>query len=309
MHLADSKLWAIVLAGGRGTRLASLTRALYGRDVPKQYAVLAGERSLLQMTVERIGPLVPPERTVVVASRDHHELARRQLAAYRGVEVLSQPVSRDTGPGLILPIAHIRARDPSARIVVLPADHYFARPAALIDAIELAETAALLGNAPPTLLGAEPDEADTQYGWILPGRSLGRCGMRRVGRFVEKPVQRLAESLLERGALWNTFIMIASAESLWRLSCEHLPQHAARIDACVRGSADLETTYATMEPANFSHDVLEPARQLAVLPLRGAGWSDWGTPRRVFESLRGTDDHRALLRRIQAPGRATAMVA
>ncbi|MBZ0236307.1 MAG: hypothetical protein K8M05_28525 [Deltaproteobacteria bacterium] len=122
--MGNTETWAIILAGGEGKRLSSLTRALYGRDVPKQFAVLAGERSLLQETIERAGRMTELARTVVVVSRPHEVLAREQLAPYPGVHLLVQPHGLDTGPGLLFPISYVRARAPEARVVVLPADHH-----------------------------------------------------------------------------------------------------------------------------------------------------------------------------------------
>jgi mannose-1-phosphate guanylyltransferase len=299
MSSARSKLWAIVLAGGQGTRLTSLTRALYGTDLPKQFAVLAGTRSLLQATVDRILPMVPAERIVVVVSRGQEAVAREQLREWSDIDLVVQPRNLDTGPGLILPLARMRARDRAARVTVLPADHYVSRPEAVLHAIQLGEVAAKLDPDGVSLLGAEPDAPDTEYGWILAGRRMGELGLRKVMRFVEKPVQAAADELLRLGALWNTFVMVGAVEALWGLARAHLPRHAAHMEACTRAS-DLEHAYATLPAANFSRAVLERAERLAVIPLRGAGWSDWGTPRRVFESLVGTTDHDRLLSRISA---------
>jgi mannose-1-phosphate guanylyltransferase len=299
MSDGNAKLWAIVLAGGQGTRLASLTRALYGTDLPKQYAVLAGSRSLLQATVDRILPLVPAERIVIVVGREHEALARDQLREWPGAELVVQPRNLDTGPGLILPLARIRSRDRSARVAVLPADHYISDQDAFLHAVDLGVLSCRMDAAAISLLGAEPDAPDTEYGWIVAGRRLGTFGLRRVQRFVEKPALPLAEWLFRQGALWNTFVMVGAVEALWRLSSSHLPRHAARMEAC-RRAVDLEEAYASLPAANFSRAVLERADHLAVISLR-AGWSDWGTPRRVFQSLAGTADHDRLLARIAAP--------
>ena len=76
MDATSDRLWAVVLAAGEGTRMASLTRHLYGWDVPKQFATLVGDRSMLQLTMERIAPLIPPDRTIVVVDESHEVLAR-----------------------------------------------------------------------------------------------------------------------------------------------------------------------------------------------------------------------------------------
>jgi mannose-1-phosphate guanylyltransferase len=302
MEQQGQSLWAIILAAGEGTRLASLTRALYGTDLPKQFAVLTGTRSMLQDTVDRVLPLAPPSRIVVVVGRGHEALAREQLAAWSPeINILVQPRNLDTGPGLLLPLAWIRARDRDARVAVFPADHHVSRPAVLRSTIELAAFASHLAPARVVLLGAEPDQPDTEYGWIVPGRRLTQRGIHAVRRFVEKPPEELAEELHRMGALWNTFIMVGSVRSLWELGRRYLPEHAERLARCIQGNGrDLEPLYSHLSAANFSRVVLERARNLALVPLRGAGWSDWGTPRRVFQCLEGTPAHRELLGRIAA---------
>src|SRR5437870_2584846 len=100
----SSRLRAIVLAGGEGSRLAPLTRRIYGVPVPKQFASLTGERTLLQQTLARISPLFPPARTLVVAPRSHAGTALTQLGLHPGVDLLLQPANRGTGPGILLPL-------------------------------------------------------------------------------------------------------------------------------------------------------------------------------------------------------------
>jgi mannose-1-phosphate guanylyltransferase len=97
------------LAGREGTRLASITRAVYGREVPKQFAALGTERTFLQQTMDRIAPLVPAERTVVVVSESDAAIAEEQLAGYPGRRLVLQPSRRGTTAGLLLPLAHVLA--------------------------------------------------------------------------------------------------------------------------------------------------------------------------------------------------------
>lgn len=114
----------VILAGGSGTRLASLTRALYGSDLPKPFAVLAGQRSLLQTTVEHALALAPPERISVVVTGAYVDLARAQLADQPAIEIVVQPRNLDTAPGMMLPLARILSIDWSARVIFLPSDHF-----------------------------------------------------------------------------------------------------------------------------------------------------------------------------------------
>jgi mannose-1-phosphate guanylyltransferase len=292
------RLWAIVLAAGQGARLAPLTERLYDEPLPKQFAVLAGERSLLQTTIDRLLPLVPASRTVVVVPLAYEELARQQLAEHRGIRVVAQPANRGTGPGILLPLAHVLEADPRARVVVTPSDHHVADARALTRAISVA---AAVTSAPLTLVGVEADRPETEYGWIDPGDVLPG-NVRRVERFVEKPDPEQARALLERGALWNTFVFAAGGRRLWSLTEEKLPVQAALIHSCVsqqgpQGSC-LARAYAQMQEANFSRAVLERTPGLAVVAAPRCGFSDWGSPERVFESLRGTNDLDRLLARL-----------
>ena len=102
MKPPSERLWALVLAGGDGTRLQPLTRLIAGAPIPKQYCRIIGSRSLLEATLARVAPLVPPERMLAIVNRGHMELARPQLATIPGANVLVQPRNLDTGPGILV---------------------------------------------------------------------------------------------------------------------------------------------------------------------------------------------------------------
>lgn len=294
--------YVVVLAGGEGTRLAPLTRALYGTDLPKQFAVLAGERSLLQETIERARSLTTLDRILVVVSSHRAELAREQLAPYPGVELVVQPRGLDTGPGLLLPLVRILARG-GARVVFLPSDHYISDAAPLVHALRQAELGALRERV--TLVGVTPTGPEIEYGWIVRGTRIGRTDAFAVARFVEKPASAGADQLWRSGGLWNTFISAGPVHAFWELARQHLPDHAAALEryagaiGSLAESAALEDAYSAMAPANFSRDLLSHARALAVVPVAGTGWSDWGSPQRVFASLVGTPGHDHLVARIR----------
>lgn len=299
------RLWAIILAAGEGTRLAPLTECLYGERLPKQFAVLAGNRSLLQGTVERLLPLVPEFRIVVVVPLAYEGLAREQLSCHSAIRIVAQPANRGTGPGILLPLAHVLEADPKARVVVTPSDHYIADADGLLGAISAA--AALTDSVPLTLVGAEPDRPETEYGWIEAGDVLGGT-VRHIDRFVEKPGAARARELFDGGGLWNTFVMVAQARRLWKLAEAKMPAQAALIRACVAQlgpkAPGLAHTYEQIEDANFSRAVLESTTGLGVVRARGCGFSDWGTPERVLDSLKGTVELNQLLARLagRSPG-------
>ncbi|HUQ01400.1 MAG TPA: sugar phosphate nucleotidyltransferase [Kofleriaceae bacterium] len=302
--------WFVILAGGEGKRLAPLTRALYGCDLPKQFAVLSGARSLLQETVERAALLGDLARTIVVVSANHEEIAREQLAPYPAVRLLVQPFGRDTGPGLLFPLAYVRARSPAGRVVVLPADHHIADVGPLARALE--RTHDISGSHDRvSLVGVEADRPETEYGWIVPGPRLGgdgRDAVWSVRRFVEKPSEDMARRLRLRGAVWNTFIATGPVAAFWDLARKHLPRHVLSFEMWAN-SADqaesasrLRSLYEQLPPANWSVDVLArtPPAQLALVSMAGSGWSDWGSPKRVFESMSGSGDLDRLLARVSS---------
>jgi mannose-1-phosphate guanylyltransferase len=296
--MTDKRPHVVVLAGGEGTRLGQLTRALYGSEVPKQFAVLAGERSLLQQTIDRALLLTAVERISVVVSAHHETRAREQLAPHPEIELVVQPQNLETGPGMLLPLVRILARDLFARVIVLPSDHYIPNPGPLVDALRVNTLRRI------ALIGVTSTGPEVDYGWIVPGPRIGPTNAFEVQRFEEKPAYSIADELWRHDGLWNTFISSAPVLEYWALARRYLPQHAEAFEryAASIGHGEearvLASIYRTMTPTSFSRDLLARAVGLAVIPVTNTGWSDWGSPERVITSLVGTPDHSALLARI-----------
>jgi mannose-1-phosphate guanylyltransferase/CheY-like chemotaxis protein len=286
-------LWAIVLAGGQGRRLLPLTRVLYGEPRPKQYAALAGSRSMLSQTLDRVGRTIPYERTVVATLRSHAPYLKRERIP-EAATVLPQPSDRGTGPGVLFPVHWIRHRDPDATVVVFPSDHVVDPEATFMERV--AEVAAFVDRHPEriVLLGARATEPEPEYGWIEAGEIVGwtRGGpVRAVRRFVEKPPSTTARLCYDRGDFWNTLVCVARATVLVDVGRQFLSRvHAAlsRLDFAGGPSvATLRHAYAGMPAASFSTAVLENCTPvLAVSELTGVTWSDLGSPRRAARSLK-----------------------
>jgi mannose-1-phosphate guanylyltransferase len=289
----SDSLWALVLAGGFGRRLESITRALYGKPVPKQFCRLGGSRSLLQDTVGRLGPRVPLERTVVVADASLAHLARQQVGT-RGASVIGQPSDRGTAPGVLLPLMHILLEDPEATVVVTPSDHAIADEVCFQEGVGLVAGVVEREEDQIVLFGVEADTPRTDYGWIVPGESLGyghNGTLRRVKRFTEKPRLERARALLASGALWNTFVMVGKGKTFLDLYRRRLPEIARFFDTFARMDADrrgawLATNYHEVPRASFSRDLLQTAPNLSVYTWPASlAWTDVGTPDRLFEWL------------------------
>ena len=306
MTLDRDHTWAIVLAGGEGTRLALLTVALYGRPLPKQFAAIGGERSMLQATMARVEQIVPRDRVVVVIGPGHVEFARSQLADVEGATLLVQPASCGTAVAILYGLAWIRAHDPAAHVLMFPSDHYVADDRGFVTAAAAASVASQrLGRL--VLVGTTPDSPDPEYGWIVPGASVGP-DVFAVDCFAEKPERTAAEQLQRDGALWNTFVFASPAQTLELLAREHLPLHAARFDAWAFGGGSVGEAFRGLPSADFSRDILQRATGLAVVAMPNVGWNDWGTPARVLASLRGRPGEGHLLARL-ARGSMSEVVA
>lgn len=287
-------VWAVVLAGGVGSRLAMRTRRGDGVIVPKQYCTLWGSRSLLETTLDRIEPIVAPERTIVVVSQQHEEHWRLQRHEVPPENILVQPSDRGTAMGVLLAVMHIRRFDPEAVVVLVPADH-----GVLDEAVfrwRLSRTVDDARQGRVVLLGMEPDGADDGYGWIVPGAPLHRDGrLFRVARFVEKPAAELAEQLRDIGALWSTFILTARLDALLALIARAQPLLFALAVAQLHSErgferVHLQAFYDLIPSVDFSRDVLELLPDwLWVTPTEPCGWTDLGTPERLDRFL---DAHR-----------------
>ncbi len=293
----ETQAWAVVLAGGKGVRLSGLTRHVYGEDRPKQYAALTGGKSLLGQTLERVSVRIPSKRTVVVTMAGQESYLAAEFGHDSpGPHVLQQPEDRGTAAAVLLAAHWIRARDSEARLMVLPSDHFVAD-----DGLFMAHVVEVLNvlEAQPEriiLLGAEPSEPETDYGWIELGAALpgagGRHPVYRVLRFQEKPAQAIADKLFGSGALWNTSVFAGRAATLvdaGRACLPSLHERLARLATFLGTEHEqwaLRQAYELAPRANFSRDVLERSPQtLAVMRLSAVAWRDLGTPRRVIETL------------------------
>jgi mannose-1-phosphate guanylyltransferase len=285
--------WAIVLAGGEGSRLHGLTTDESGVTVPKQFCSLTGGQPLLLEALQRAALVVEPERICVVVAEQHRRWWEPMLSEMPESNIIVQPSNRGTGNGVLLPLLHILARDPSAHIVLLPSDHYVRDEPAL--ASTLRQAVGALKDYPDQvlLLGMHPAEADPDLGYIVPGHNTGP-NIFRVDRFVEKPSRAAARQLVDQGALWNAFIIASRARALLGLFMACQPDIVATMRSAViedlrfspNGRAT-RTIYPNLLTVDFSSQILQRTEgELRLLVANRCGWSDLGTPKRLGETLR-----------------------
>ena len=290
---SNRNLWAVVPAGGSGTRLWPLSRAAR----PKFLLPLLGERSLLQQTLDRLAPSVPPERTLVVCGPAHAAPVARQLPALPERNVLVEPSPRGSGPAIALATALIARRDPAAIVGSFAADHEVSDlprfDAALRTAIAAAEDGWLV------TIGLTPTRPETGYGYIersedvVAGTPEGSAY--RATRFVEKPDAATATEYVASGRfLWNASMFVWQAQTLLDEVARLQPDLHAGVSriAQVWGTPEQERVAADvwsgLEESTIDQGVLEHARRIAVVPAQ-FGWSDVGDWNNLGELIERDD--------------------
>jgi mannose-1-phosphate guanylyltransferase len=285
--------WAIVLAAGEGTRLATLTTSDHGYTVPKQFCSLNEGPSLLQQALHRAQRIVPWQQVCAIVARQHERHWQNSLRLLPAKNVIVQPRNCGTANGVLLALLHVLERDPLAHIVFLPADHYVHNEALLAEFVRTAARSVTGSRGGATLIGIEPDAADPDLGYIVPGPS-DDDGTRCVAQFVEKPNDTAARALIARGAVWNSFIFWSKAAALLALLRSRLPDIVeGMMSAFVRHregdgrSRSLDEFYEHLAVIDFSRAVIqgtESAHRVSTAPA--CGWTDLGTPRSVVQALR-----------------------
>jgi mannose-1-phosphate guanylyltransferase len=292
--------WAIILAGGEGKRLRSLTRRISGRAIPKQFCPVVGEHTLLQRTRIRVAHLVPSKQTMVSVVLAHRPFYARWLGDLPRANVAVQPADRGTACAILFTLLRLRQVAPEATVAIFPSDHYVSDDRVFMHHVDLAFRAATALPYVTLLLGITPDRADPAYGWIEPAEPLAfdQVPVFRVRRFWEKPSSEVAQQLWARGCLWNSFVIVAQIRALFALMRSALPTICAAFSGIrpvfgtVFEEETVERLYADLPSADFSHDALERSPDyLAVLPVSGIEWSDFGEPKRVLEVVARIEGH------------------
>jgi len=287
----------VILCGGSGTRLWPLSR----KALPKQFVPLLGDKSLLQLTLERAAALNPAQpQAVCVASEDHRFFVQEAMdrAGVAGAMVL-EPVARNTAAAMAL--AALRA-DPTGLLLFCPADHHIPDTQAFAAMVREGQPAAEAGAI--VTFGVTPSFPSTAYGYIAQGAAdVGVA--RRVARFIEKPdADKAAALLLQGDVLWNAGIFLCRADTLLKALAQHAPDilqscqtalAAPKVDGrFVRPDAQ---AFAACRSQSIDYAVMEPHDHVVVVPFHGA-WSDVGSWNAVA-TLTPADDAG---NRVQGPG-------
>ncbi|WP_300406352.1 sugar phosphate nucleotidyltransferase [Nocardioides sp.] len=271
--------WAVVPAGGAGTRLWPMSRS----SSPKFLRDLTGTgRSLLQGTWDRLAPIVD-DRFLVVTGQSHREAVSGQLPEVSAEAIVAEPSARDSMAAIGLAAAMLELRDPDAVMGSFAADHVIADPAAFGRAVEVAAAAAR--DDWLVTIGIDPTFPSSAFGYIHLGDDLaGHPGAHAVQEFVEKPSVDVAEGYLATGRYrWNAGMFVVRPTVLLELLAEQDPDFTAALRAIAAAPETLEAAWASLPKIALDHAVAEPAAaagRVVVVPA-SIGWDDIGD----FDSL------------------------
>ena len=275
----------VIMAGGSGTRLWPLSRALY----PKQFLKLTGSHTMLQETIGRLKTLdmAPP---VTICNEEHRFIVAEQLRAIGEVgTIILEPQGRNTAPAIALAANTISRKNEGTDdlLLVLAADHVIRDEAAFIKAVEEALPLAEQGKL--VTFGVVPQSAHTGYGYIRRGDALSGGGF-AVKEFVEKPDRKVAEGYLESGKYyWNSGMFLFKASRYLDELSKHRPDIAIACEESLKGDCpDLDFTrviekeFIKCPDESIDYAVMEKTSDAVVVPL-DAGWNDIGSWTALWE--------------------------
>jgi mannose-1-phosphate guanylyltransferase len=278
-------IWAVVLAGGIGSRFWPLSTP----ERPKQLLALVGDEPLIADTVSRLAPLIPPERVLVVTSRDIADALHAAIPEVPKANMLVEPRPLGTAAALAWGAHEVARRaGPSAVFCALHAELAAAFPDEFRRVLRRAAAIATAGDV-LVALAAKPTRPETGFGYMVPGpplepdvpRSAG--GAVRVERFVEKPGALLAEELIDRGALWNAGVFVWRASVVLEALAAYTPELQHGLAALAAGQ--LDRFAGLIQSVSIERGLLERSDQVVALPA-DFGWDDvgtWACLRRVRE--------------------------
>jgi mannose-1-phosphate guanylyltransferase len=290
--------YAIIMAGGGGTRLWPLSR----QSRPKQMLSLFDERSLFQTAVNRLEGIFPPERILVVTVQEQAAALHEQARHLPAENFLIEPNPRGTASVVGLAAVALQQRDPQAVMAILTSDHYMKNEARFRQVLQVAYQVAQEGYL--VTLGIEPTFPATGYGYIQQGEKIGDYQDMQafdVLRFKEKPDPDTAARLLQSGDhVWNSGMFIWRVEQILAEFNRQMPELAAGLNTIAEAwpsperASVIQQVWSQLKSETIDYGIMEGAQKVAVMPAAGIGWSDVGSWDSLFDLLEG-DQHRNII--------------
>lgn len=278
--------YAVIMAGGEGSRLWPLSR----RERPKQMVQLASDQSLFQMAVDRISPIIPPERIYVVTVETQAVKLQEQCTEIPVENFLIEPMPRGTASVVGLAALALHKRDPQAVMATLAADHLIAKEDYFRDLLKQGQVLAQAGML--VTLGIRPTYPATGYGYIQRGDELADFPFLAfdVKRFREKPDEPTAREFLARGDhFWNSGMFLWRTDRIREEIERWMPDLAAQLNEIAQAwdtqarDKVLTATWPAIKPQTVDYGIMEKADRVVVIPAADLGWNDVGSWESIFE--------------------------
>jgi mannose-1-phosphate guanylyltransferase len=293
---SENSRWGVVLAGGDGTRLKSLTRLMSGDERPKQFCRVIDDMTLLDRTIKRMSISIPKENMAISLTHAHEAYYDYLNKIIPLRQMVVQPANLGTAPAILYSLLRVESMDRNASVAFFPSDHYLSDDEVFMAQVMSAFDRVVIEPDKIVLLGVLPDYPESGYGWIEPVlHSTDKQAQLFSGvkKFWEKPDYRTASELMKKGCLWNSFVMVGHVCTFLNIIKRTLPgiyDYFLSVRPFI-GTPDerkaFESVYEKITPINFSHTVLEEsAGNLLVLEVKNVEWSDLGEPRRVLSLLK-----------------------
>ncbi len=279
--------YGLILAGGRGTRFWPRSR----KRTSKQVLNVVGERTLIQATVDRLAPVIAPERIWVLTNDHLRDTSIKQLPNVPAKQILAEPMQRNTAPAIGLAAQILQQQDPDAVMGVFPSDHVIGKNPQYRSVIKAAFKAAGQGHL--MVVGIQPRWAETGYGYIEFPKSTTSGGAvpLAVRRFHEKPVIAKAKRYVAAGNFyWNSGMFFWRTDVLLDQLREHLPKTATLLASLPpfggrRFAEHLKAAFPLCDNISIDYAVLEKAKGVHGIAAADFGWNDVGSWNAVYELL------------------------
>ncbi|URZ08149.1 mannose-1-phosphate guanylyltransferase [Clostridium felsineum] len=274
-------LCALIMAGGRGERFWPLSTD----EKPKQFLQLLGDKTMIQMTVERLEDLIDIQRIFVVTGERYVDILREQLPKLPKRNIIVEPVGRNTAPCIALSAFVINKYYEDASIVVLPSDHLIVQEDKLLNTIKVAEEFVSQNDTSIVTLGMKPTRTETGYGYIESGEvsdKIDKFEIKKVNKFVEKPNKEKAEKYVQAGNfLWNGGMFIWKCSTILKLTEKYLNKTYNILKNVMDVGKDkfqivLKKEYKNVDNISVDYGIMEKADSIYVIPC-DFGWDDIGT--------------------------------
>ncbi len=267
-------LWALVMAGGWGTRLWPLSN----RNCPKPLLkLIPGRDTLLNETIKRLSPLIPPSRILIIGNAEQLNRLRKSASRVPRSQIIGEPVARNTAATVALGASIILKRDPQALMLTLPADHWVSNRSSFQKTIR--EAACYSDQHEQfSVFGAKPNFPSAAYGYILTGKKLAPS-VYELKKFIEKPLLGRAKKFVRSGKyLWHAGIFLASAANILASVARHAPKFARGFSKIrIKNGTFLNPrAFYALPNISFDYAVLEKIHNATVIKT-GFDWCDVGT--------------------------------